>query len=140
MKNDKRKAVRRTMHYTAWIARKGEPLEGCVLSDISENGARLDVENPESIPDEFMLFLSSRGTPRRKCAVAWRTEQQVGVKFVAAAAKPPAKGNPKVQAMIAARQASLQPELDADAQAMVAVDDTPVPETASAGKPETESA
>jgi hypothetical protein len=117
MKNDKRKAVRRTMHYTAWIARKGEPLEGCVLSDISDNGARLDVENPESIPDEFMLFLSSRGTPRRQCTVAWRTEDQVGVKFVSAPPKTKTKGNPKVQAMIAARQASLQPEADADAKA-----------------------
>jgi hypothetical protein len=116
MKNDKRKAVRRSMHYTAWIARKDQPLEGCVLSDISDKGARLDVENVEAIPDEFMLFLSIRGTPRRQCKVAWRTEDQVGVRFVS----PPAqktKGNSKVQAMIAARKASLQPEADADAAA-----------------------
>ena len=119
MKNDKRKAVRRSMHYTAWIARKDQPLEGCVLSDISDNGARIDVENPESIPDEFMLFLSSRGTPRRKCTVAWRTGDQIGVKFEAACSAPKAKGNPKVQAMIAARQASLQPQIDADADASV---------------------
>lgn len=118
MKNDKRKAVRRPMQYTAWIARKGEPLEGCVLSDISEKGARLDVENPESIPEAFMLFLSSRGTPRRQCTVAWRTDNQVGVKFVVAPkTKSNPKGNPKVKAMIAARQASLQPQIDADAAA-----------------------
>jgi hypothetical protein len=121
MRNDKRKAARRAIHYTAWIARKGQPLEGCVLADISDNGARLDVENPESIPDEFMLFLSNRGTPRRKCAVAWRTDSQVGVKFVA----PPVantKGNPKVRAMIAARQAALQPAADADAKAAEAAE------------------
>ena len=130
MKNDKRKSVRRSMHYTAWIARKDHPLEGCVMSDISDKGARLDVENPESLPDEFMLFLSSRGTPRRQCNVAWRTESQVGVKFVSPPPKPKAKGNPKVQAMIAARQASLQPEADADAKA----------EADSAAKAEKESA
>jgi hypothetical protein len=117
MKNDKRKSVRRSMHYTAWIARKGEPLEGCVLSDISDKGARLDVESVEKIPDEFMLFLSNRGTPRRYCTVAWRTEDQVGVKFEAPPAGPKTKGNSKVQAMIAARQASLQPDADADAKA-----------------------
>jgi hypothetical protein len=117
MKSDKRKSVRRSMHYTAWIARKGEPLEGCVLSDISEKGARIDVENAESIPDEFMLFLSARGTPRRQCNVAWRDGNQIGVKFVSPPPPAKSKGNPKVQAMIAARQASLQPEADADAKA-----------------------
>jgi hypothetical protein len=117
MRNDKRKAARRAIQYTAWIARKGQPLEGCVLADISDNGARLDVENPESIPDEFMLFLSNRGTPRRKCAVAWRTDTQIGVKFTSPPPPAKTKGNAKVRAMIAARQASLQPDADADAKA-----------------------
>ena len=116
MKNDKRKSVRRSMHYTAWIARKGEPLEGCVLYDISDKGARLDVEKPESIPDQFMLFLSSRGTPRRKCNVAWRTDTQIGVKFDEPLPSKP-KRNPTLEAMIASRQASLQAEADADAKA-----------------------
>ena len=116
MRSDKRKAVRRPVQYTAWIARKDQPLEGCVLSDVSDNGARLDVENPESIPDEFMLFLSSRGTPRRRCSVAWRTETQIGVKFDALPA-PKAKRNPRLAAMIASRQAALQAEADADANA-----------------------
>ena len=116
MNNDKRRAVRRPVQYSAWIARKGEPLEGCVLSDISDKGARLDVENPETVPDEFMLFLSSRGTPRRKCVVAWRTDTQVGVKFDAPLPQK-AKRNPRLAAMIASRQASLQPAADADAKA-----------------------
>jgi hypothetical protein len=116
MRSDKRRAVRRPVQYSAWIARKGEPLEGCVLSDISEKGARLDVENPASIPDEFMLFLSSRGTPRRKCSVAWRTETQIGVKFDEPL-PPKMKRNPTLEAMIASRQASLQPAADADAKA-----------------------
>ena len=131
MRNDKRKSVRRPIQYSAWIARKGEPLEGCVLSDISDKGARLDVENPASVPEEFMLFLSSRGTPRRKCSVAWRTETQVGVKFEEPLA-PKAKRNPTLEAMIASRQASLQPAADADAKAEATA--------ASDAKDETESA
>ena len=102
MNSDKRKAPRREVQYTAWIARKGEPLEGCVLSDISDKGARLDVENPKTIPDEFMLFLSSTGTPRRKCNVAWRTDTQIGVKFDEPLPQKP-KRNPTLEAMIASR-------------------------------------
>jgi hypothetical protein len=134
MRSDKRRAVRRPVQYTAWIARKGEPLEGCVLSDISDKGARLDVENPESLPDEFMLFLSARGTPRRKCTVAWRTETQIGVKFDALPVAKE-KRNPTLQAMIASRQASLQPEADANAKADQAAASEAEPQ-----KPETESA
>lgn len=107
MHNDKRKAVRRPIHYTAWIAQKDQPLHGCVLSDISDKGARLAVENVESIPDEFMLFLSRRGSPRRKCRVAWRTDEQIGVKFETSAPK----GKPKIKALLA-QQASLQPDVD----------------------------
>jgi hypothetical protein len=132
MRNDKRKEVRRLMQHTAWIAQKDQPLIGCVLSDVSEHGARLDVESIESIPDEFMLFLSRRGMPRRKCRVAWRLDDQgqLGVKFEEPPASPKGRGNPKVKAMIAARQASLQPDLpDAGETA-----DTP------AGKDEKESA
>jgi hypothetical protein len=82
MINDKRKDVRRPMQYTAWVALPDSktPL-GCVLSDISESGARLDVDNPESIPDEFVLLLSRRGVPKRKCRVIWRNEHQLGVNF-----------------------------------------------------------
>jgi hypothetical protein len=140
MKTDKRKSVRRTMQYAAWIAQQGHPLEGCLLSDISEHGARLDVENIDSVPDEFMLFMSRRGLPRRKCRVAWRSAEksQVGVKFEAFA--EPAKSNSKAKAMIAAHRASLQPDIAPDPQQpdMNASDDTPLaPEQTSR---ETESA
>lgn len=125
MKNDKRRSVRRPVECTAWIARPDKPLEACALADISDKGARLDVIDVNTIPDEFMLFLSPRGNPRRRCRVAWRTNGQIGVRFEAAPASPKGKGNPKIQAMIAARQASLQPD-------MPAPDDAPVAETKSA--------
>lgn len=82
MINDKRKAVRRPMQYTAWIAlADSKTPQGCVLSDISESGARLDIENAESVPDDFVLLLSRRGVPKRKCHVVWRNERQLGVTF-----------------------------------------------------------
>jgi hypothetical protein len=118
MRNDKRKEVRRLMQHTAWIAQKDQPLIGCVLSDVSEHGARLDVESIESIPDEFMLFLSRRGVPRRKCRVAWRSNEQaqLGVRFQDPPPAPKGRNNPKVKAMIAARQASLQPAMPEESE------------------------
>jgi hypothetical protein len=126
MKSDKRRSVRRPVECTAWIARQGEPLEACALADISDKGARLDVMDINTIPDEFMLFLSPRGNPRRWCRVAWRANSQLGVRFEA----PPSQKK-DARAMIAARQASLQPDMDAP-------DATPTAEdkTVESGEPE----
>lgn len=81
MINDKRNALRRPMRYTAWLALKAGQLHGCVLSDISDTGARIDVEDSTTVPDNFMLLLSNNGSARRKCRVVWRKPRQVGVKF-----------------------------------------------------------
>jgi len=69
------------MRYAAWIALKPGELHGCVLSDISETGARIDVEDSKIIPDRFPLFLSRAGAARRICKVVWRKPKQVGVTF-----------------------------------------------------------
>ncbi|HEY4141270.1 MAG TPA: PilZ domain-containing protein [Pseudolabrys sp.] len=88
MINDKRKAVRRTMRYTAWIVLEPGQLHGCALVDVSDTGARLNVENAGNIPDTFTLWLSSNGSARRKCKVIWRAERQIGVAFERAVFDP----------------------------------------------------
>lgn len=124
MLNDKRREIRRPIKYTAWIAQKEKPLLGCVLADVSDKGARLEVETTENIPDNFMLFLSRRGSPRRQCRVAWRSETQLGVEYEAIV--PPVKNKPAFKAMIAAKKAS-----DAAAAAEpTETDDTKAPEPA----------
>ena len=81
MQNDKRRAHRRRMRYTAWIGLKPGELHGCALSDISEIGARIDVEDSKTIPNRFPLFLSNNGAARRVCTVVWRKPKQIGVTF-----------------------------------------------------------
>lgn len=81
MGKDKRKAVRRPIRYTAWIALEGNELHGCVLSDVSESGARIDTDQTKTIPDRFTLLLASNGSARRKCHVVWRKGRQIGVAF-----------------------------------------------------------
>ncbi len=81
MLKDKRKAPRREIRYTSWIVMDDAELQGCVLLDISDTGAKLDVQDASAIPDRFVLSLSNRGRARRKCQVVWRSEKQVGVEF-----------------------------------------------------------
>ena len=60
---------------------ESDRLHGCVLSDVSETGARIDIDESKAIPDQFMLLLSSNGSAKRKCRVVWRKKRQVGVIF-----------------------------------------------------------
>lgn len=60
--------------------RPGRPV-GCVLSDISDTGARLDVPYPDKVPDRFLLWLTETGSARRTCQIVWRKTRQIGVRF-----------------------------------------------------------
>ena len=78
---EKRKTRRQSLRHTAWLAFGPGELHGCRLSDISQAGARIDVDEDMSLPDHFMLFLSNNGAARRACRVVWRNDRQIGVKF-----------------------------------------------------------
>ena len=81
---DNRRAPRRPMRYTAWITVDGKEMHGCALADISDTGARIDIEGAEKMPEQFFLLLSRRhnaATPRRICRVVWRKPGQLGVTF-----------------------------------------------------------
>jgi hypothetical protein len=80
---EKRKNLRRSITYPAFIdLGDGSPTIECTLCDASQEGALLAVAKPDSVPVEFILALSSDGAARRRCRVAWRTEDQVGVEFL----------------------------------------------------------
>jgi hypothetical protein len=81
MLTNNRKSRRQQIRYTAWLLLDDNQLHGCVLSNASDHGACIDVEDSKLVPDKFMLLLSSSGKARRKCRVVWRKPQQLGVKF-----------------------------------------------------------
>ena len=81
MLGDKRKTHRRQLRYTAWVSLGPKRLQGCVVADISDSGARLVVENSKAFPNNFVLLLSATGKPKRKCRVVWRNGTQLGVEF-----------------------------------------------------------
>lgn len=56
----------------------------CMITDISEQGARLFADAIE-VPDQFMLLISGDNEARRECRVVWRLGGEIGVSFVDAA-------------------------------------------------------
>ena len=103
MIKEKRSAKRQPLRYTAWVALTAEERHGCVVSDVSDTGARIDVQDSKILPDYFVLMLTSNGAARRYCRVMWRKPTQVGVKFERSLAE--------------AVEATLAPASDADAKA-----------------------
>ncbi len=81
MLSDKRKALRRQLRYTAWISLGPKNLQGCVVADVSDTGARLGVENSATVPDNFVLLLAANGKAKRNCRVIWREGEEIGVEF-----------------------------------------------------------
>ena len=62
---------------------------GCVLRNVSEGGAALDIGSQIGIPDQFTLIV----LPQKKiysCNVIWRKERRIGIQFTGPNENPPA--------------------------------------------------
>lgn len=79
---DKRRNLRRAISYPAFLdLGDGVAPRECLICDVSKEGALLAVSDPKSLPDEFTLALSVDGAARRRCRIAWRSRDQIGVSF-----------------------------------------------------------
>ena len=52
----------------------------CIIRNMSDAGASLEVANPGGIPGEFTLLIRPE-IIKRKCHVVWRTGRRIGVRF-----------------------------------------------------------
>lgn len=61
----------------------GSPSTSCHVLDISDGGARLRPlkGTPRTLPEKFILLLSTCGKVRRSCRVIWRSAAELGVQF-----------------------------------------------------------
>jgi PilZ domain len=83
---EKRRMRRHPLRYAAWVAVGDDtPAKGCTVADVSETGARLELESPGDLPKEFWLLLSRDGKVRRRCEVVWQTGDQVGARYLVSA-------------------------------------------------------
>jgi hypothetical protein len=64
------------------LLESGERLtEACTL-DVSKGGAKLKLDRSVDLPDRFFITLSERGDVQRLCRVVWRSETEIGVRFI----------------------------------------------------------
>lgn len=82
MGTDNRRHMRRTVNMAVKLVTTPDgPLRDCVVLDISEGGARLEIDPPDEALQEFTIVFSPTGHPCRLCRVVWRANKQVGVEF-----------------------------------------------------------
>jgi hypothetical protein len=60
------------------LIRFGEMSVGCVIRNLTESGAALDVGAQSDIPDQFTLVAKKK---IYSCTVAWRKNRRIGVSF-----------------------------------------------------------
>ena len=74
-----RAAPRQRVFKAGTIEFGGSTIE-CVVRNISETGAALEVASPVSIPAEFNLLISGN-IAKRPCRVVWVKDKRIGVAF-----------------------------------------------------------
>jgi hypothetical protein len=89
MKGENRRAARvqfEQVHAVNLMGVDGTWRRSCVLLDVSQTGAKLEIEGSPDVlrAREFFLLLSSTGLAFRRCELVWVDGTQVGVKFTTA--------------------------------------------------------
>jgi PilZ domain len=83
MTAERRMSVRRNVHHPGLMVGIDKSIIGpCTVCNVSATGARLKLEMSEGVPDEFELLLSRNAPLHRRCKVVWRSESNIGVRFV----------------------------------------------------------
>jgi len=77
---ERRQFGRRQAFVHAFISPPGRPVIPCVMRNVSEDGALLEVAHPEWLPRRFRLLVEALGIAS-DCEIVRRTEATVGVRF-----------------------------------------------------------
>jgi hypothetical protein len=97
MDGEKRKDHRQSLRYPAKIdLGDGTPPVPCELADVSVSGARVVVEDPARVPDQFVLLLAPEHGTIRRCKVIWREDNRLGLQFLKTPVVPKPKFRPRI--------------------------------------------
>ncbi|WP_456622835.1 MULTISPECIES: PilZ domain-containing protein [unclassified Bradyrhizobium] len=92
MRFDGRKALRVRMDHKQAVNLMGSDgtwRRSCVLLDVSQSGAKIEVEGTLDVlqAKEFFMLLSSTGLAYRRCELVWIDGTMAGVHFITAESK-----------------------------------------------------
>jgi len=79
---ERRQFGRRLIYTHALIHARGRPAVLCVMRDVSDGGALLEVAHPQWLPSRFRLVVEAAGF-ETDCEIVHREETAVGVRFCA---------------------------------------------------------
>ena len=81
--SSKKRASRKSLSQPGWITLEGGfAARQCVVQDLSATGAKVTIDDPNSLPAKLRLAFSRDARTGRRCEVVWRRGKSVGVKFV----------------------------------------------------------
>jgi len=81
--SSKKRESRKSLSQPGWITLEGGfAARQCVVRDLSTTGAKVTVDDPNSLPAKLRLAFSRDARTGRRCEVVWRRGKSVGVKFV----------------------------------------------------------
>src|SRR5207244_9883760 len=79
----KKRASRKSLSQPGWITLEGGfAARQCVVQDLSTTGAKVTIDDPNSLPAKLRMAFSRDARTGRRCEVVWRRGKSVGVKFV----------------------------------------------------------
>ena len=79
----KKRETRKSVSQPGWITLEGGfATRQCVVQDLSTTGAKVTIDDPNSLPAKLRLAFSRDARTGRRCEVVWRRGKSVGVKFV----------------------------------------------------------
>lgn len=79
----KKREERKSLSQPGWITLDGGfAARQCVVKDMSTTGAKITIEDPNTLPAKLRLAFSRDARTGRACEVVWRRGKSVGVKFV----------------------------------------------------------
>jgi len=85
---EQRRSLREDVRFPAWIDVGSGELRDCTVLDVSDEGARIAIATPRTLPEVFYLVLSRNGT-RRPCRLIWRSRDEVGLFYLGPLARDP---------------------------------------------------
>ncbi|MFB9265516.1 PilZ domain-containing protein [Bradyrhizobium erythrophlei] len=79
----KKREARKSLRQSGWITLDGGfAARPCVVEDMSSTGAKITVEDNNTLPAKLRLAFARDARTGRPCEVVWRRGRTFGVKFV----------------------------------------------------------
>jgi hypothetical protein len=79
----KKRAPRKSLRQSGWITLEGGfAARRCVVHDLSVAGARVTIDDPNTLPAKLKLAFLRDARTGRNCEVVWRRGKSLGIRFV----------------------------------------------------------